>query len=551
MKPLLYLNLRLLANAVKLTLRTPKRLIPAILITLWFAIALLPSLLFTGAAPPLPRELLPPEFAERVWAAAFALGVLISIFALYRAFSESLIVFGAADIDFTFPTPIPRATVMSLKLLRIYVKIALYSSVFIYFVIGPFREVAHGGLGFLPAAWLGAVLYGAFLVNVCTTVNLITNARDGGRWWLAYVVRWAAYGIVLYAAAGAAGIYLRTNDWAASLVGVVTQPVFVALMTPARWAADVVASPFIGATETFGLEFAALAALAALSCALVLARKENPYEPSLAVSARSAAVRSALRSGDWSRARVEALKRKAKVARPRFGIPPFGRGAWAVVWKNLVELTRGSARQLYFVLVVVAVVGFGMSRSLPHEITPVMAETFVVGGLLYMLLLMSTVLAHSFRAHLKQVNILKPIPIPAWQVVAAEAAPVVAFYTVFAWAVIGITAVIVGVSQRSLLPLAVVAFPFVALGAVSWQAVIAVMYPNYDDVGQRFIGGLLSFLCVMLSLGLPCGPGAVLWMLGAGTIITAAGVIVTASVVALAGFAAGGLLYARHDPTSE
>jgi len=77
------------------------------------------------------------------------------------------------------------------------------------------------------------------------------------------------------------------------------------------------------------------------------------------------------------------------------------------------------------------------------------------------------------------------------------------------------------------------------------------MYPNYDDVGQRFIGGLLSFLCVMLSLGLPCGPGAVLWMLGAGTIITAAGVIVTASVVALAGFAAGGLLYARHDPTSE
>lgn len=553
MKPILYLEIRQLVNAVKLTFRSPKRLIPVIVFGLWFFFVFLSNSFSRGGVRHVPMGLIPEMWVERLWSSVFALGVLITIWLLQRAFSESLIVFGMPEVDLVFPTPIGRRVVISLKLLKMYVRLGLYLAFIIYFISGPMQLLSTRGTGgpSMAVGWLGALLYGISLLNVCTIINLIVSRREEGKWWLAYVIRGVAYGLILVAVAAAAAAYLRTGDIAGSLALAVSQPVFIALMLPVRWAADLLVSPFIGWQSVFGVELAGLCLLAAASYALVLLRNENPYEPSLSISARSSAARAAFRSGDWTKARAEFWKSKQKASRPKFAIPPFGRGAVAIVWKNLNVVARSSGAQTRFAiaLIVVAII---MSRAvLGQKVTPREVELVVVFGLLYVMWLFSAFMMQQFRADLKQVNILKPMPIQGWKLILAEISHGVILVSLGSWLVIALVAIVYGMTQRSLLPLAAISFPFVALSVVSSQAAVTVLYPSWEDASQRFLGSLLGMLAAGLAIGPPVALGAILWSLRAGTILTALPVTLSALGISIGGIALGSYAYKRHDPTSE
>jgi hypothetical protein len=553
MKPILYLEIRQFVNAVKLTIRSPKRLIPALVFGVWFCFVFVSNSFSRGGLHHVPAGLVPEMWVERLWSSVFALGVLITIWLLQRAFSESLIVFGMPEVDFVFPTPIRRRVVMSLKLLKMYVKLGLYLAFIIYFISGPMQllSMASGRGPSMAVGWFGALLYGILLLNVYTIINLIVSCREDGRWWLAYVVRGVAYGLILLAVVVAAVGYLRTGNIADSLALAVTQPVFIALMLPVRWAADLMVSPFIGWQRIFGIELAALGLLAAASYVLVLLRKENPYEPSLSISARSSAARAAIRSGDWSRARAELLKSKPKASRPKFGIPPFGRGAVAVVWKNLNVLARSSGAQIRFAIALIVVAVIMSHAVVGQKVTPRDVELFVIFGLLYVMWLFSAFMMQGFRADLKQVNILKPIPIPAWKLILAEIAHGVVLVSLGSWLLIALVAIVYGTAERSLLPLAAISFPFVALSVVSSQAAVTVLYPSWEDASQRFLGSMLGMLAGGLAIGPPVALGAVLWAVRAGTVLTALVVTLSALGISIGGIALGSYAYKRHDPTSE
>ena len=553
MKPILYLEIRQFVNAVKLTIRSPKRLIPAIVFAVWFFFVFLSSHFQRGDLHHIPAGIIPETWVERLWSSVFALGVLITIWLLQRAFSESLIVFGMSEVDFVFPTPIRRRVVMSLKLLKMYVRLGFYLAFIIYFISGPMQLLStQGGRGpSMAVGWLGALLYGVFLLNVCTIINLIVSCREDGKWWLAYVIRGVAYGLILVAVAAAAAAYLRTGDIAGSLALAVSQPVFIALMLPVRWAADLMISPFIGWQRVFGIELAGLGLIAAASYVLVLLRKENPYEPSLSISARSSAARAAIRSGDWTKARAELWKSKQKASRPKFGIPPFGRGAVAIVWKNLNVLTRSSGAQIRFAIALVVVAIIMSHAVVGQKVTPRDIELFVVFGLLYVMWLFSAFMMQGFRADLKQVNTLKPMPIQAWKLILAEIAHGVILVSLGSWLLIALVAIVYGMTERSLLPLAAIAFPSIALSVVSSQAAVTVLYPSWEDASQRFLGSMLGMLAAGLALGPPVALGALLWAFRAGTILTALVVTLSALGISAGGIALGSHAYKRHDPTSE
>jgi len=122
LKPLLYLELRQLVNSLRNTLRSPKRLIPALVMSAWgFALIMQCVLLGSGVERGMRRGfpiLDAPKGAEMIRVGAFAFLCLHSIAIIYQAFSNGAMVFSIAHIDFLFPTPISRRWVLLIKLLK-------------------------------------------------------------------------------------------------------------------------------------------------------------------------------------------------------------------------------------------------------------------------------------------------------------------------------------------------------------------------------------------------------------------------------------------------
>jgi len=165
--------------------------------------------------------------------------------------------------------------------------------------------------------------------------------------------------------------------------------------------------------------------------------------------------------------------------------------------------------------------------------------------------LFSAFMMQGFRADLKQVNTLKPMPIQAWKLILAEIAHGVILVSLGSWLLIALVAIVYGMTERSLLPLAAIAFPSIALSVVSSQAAVTVLYPSWEDASQRFLGSMLGMLAAGLALGPPVALGALLWAFRAGTILTALVVTLSALGISAGGIALGSHAYKRHDPTSE
>ncbi len=127
MKPLLYLEYRQLVNAIKNTLRSPKRLIPALVIGAWVISWFLQSvLIFSGNGP---RAGLVPRLwhvseipTDLIRVMVFLCVSVGSVLVIYIAFNSGMMVFSLAQVDFMFPTPISRKKVLLYKLVNDYVK---------------------------------------------------------------------------------------------------------------------------------------------------------------------------------------------------------------------------------------------------------------------------------------------------------------------------------------------------------------------------------------------------------------------------------------------
>ena len=546
MKILLHLEFRQLANYAKLTLRSPKRLIPVLLMAVSLLIVLGPQLFMASVRRSVPFPTAAIRIPDHVWSAAFAALSLAMIYMAQKGFSESTVVFRMPDIDFLFPTPVRRQAIMTLKLLSVYANLGASVLFIVVLLTAQFWMIARLQTGPVFASALAVILYAIFLINICTVINLVATFRPGGKWWLAWFVRGATYSLIAFAAWRMLSGYSETGDVAQSVVYAFRHPVFLVLMLPAKWTADLGLGALTGWRVGFGNELAALGVLAAASFALVLQRKENPYEPSLAVSARKAAIRAAFRSGGWGRARQMLWKQKQGAP----GIRPFGRGAVALIWKNL-NVTLRTSRKVLVAIPVVMVAALVAVRLFAPQVTGGEVEGFAAAGLAYVLFIFSTMMLHSFRADIKQANILRPMPISAWQLVGAEMVHSALLIALFTWITVALVAAFYGLQPRSFLLTLALAVPFVAYGSLCWQAVAAIIYPNWEDPTQQYIGLMLSGLGVMLGLGPPALIGVLGWYLKIGVVPTALAMAFVSAGISVVAVALSGYLYKQHDPTDE
>jgi len=554
MRLLLYIELRQFVNLIRLTLRSPKRLIPALLVTLWGLCYLIPTVVYRSSAPKvyMPGDLPINVTLKIVETGLFLLLALIALYMIQRSVSQSLIIYGLAEVDFLFPTPISRWRFIALKLAKFYIRIGLYLA-FIIVVMSPtllaLSSTWYNSL--ITAAWLALMLYAVLLINVCTAINLVAAyGRSALGAWTRTLVRALTYGFVVLAGVTVYAAYARTENWAAGITSLFKHPVLTTLMFPAAWTADLATVPLRGWEPRLTWRLVLLAVLALVSFVVVLLRKENPYEPSLAISVRTGTLRKAIRSGDFGKVRAEVWKKRGANMR-RTAIPPFGRGAMAVFWKNLTVATRAWRGTLIAIFVLIPGLA-ALGRLLVTDPgTLAVAQYSILPIMLYLLWLVSVFMLHNLRGELKQVNILKPMPISSWRLMVAETAPAGLLILVYVWHIIGSAVLLLGLPPSRLFIFTALALPFVSYGCICSQVVAVVVYPNWEDFSQKWIGGMLGMALFVASMGPPIAVGALLWFLRVPLLIAVPVVICISLAIAAGGIGGGALAYNKFDPTSE
>ena len=550
MSTLLYLELRQIVNYARITLRSPKRLVPAILVVLWMLMFIGPQMMLRLMGPRHPISGLSLTIPPQTSIALFTLLSIVMIYKVHRSFSEGMVTFPLADIDFLFPTPISRRTILGLRLLGLYAKLGLYVLFFAFIFGYQLSMFAPSSVG-VSVSCLAVILFSIFLINTCTTINLVATFREAKKWWLSYAVRWLAYGLLIFVAGRWLLGYVLTGSFIQSAVATFKHPLVTTSLLPAKWTADLILSPLTGWKPGLGGEFAAMWLLAIGSLVLVLSRKENPFEPSLMVSARAAAIRSAVRRGGFGRLRTEMQKFRPQKTKAGIAIPPFGRGAIALLWKSLNTTMRTSGTALMAVPFIAAIVLGGLRLAAPQEVGVKEVQTIATVLIGYLLFISSTIMLHSFRGDLKQANILRPMPIPAWQVIAMQGIHSTLISTAVAWVVVILISIFYGLNVQSPLTIAVLALPFAAYASLCWQAVAAVIYPNPEDPTQQFVGNMLSGLAATISIGPAVGIGVLGWLLHLGVVLPAMMIAAFSTGMAVGGILLSSWLYKRFDPTDE
>lgn len=552
MKPLLYLEFRQLVNSIRNTTRTPKRLIPALIVAAWVVSWFIRGLMSClGDAPEMPNiAMLRTVPIELIQQGVFLFMSISSVLAMYGAFSNGMMIFSVAHIDFMFPTPISRRTVLLVKLLKDYLKYGLYVAFFFMFIGFPVFGIL--GVRLMPAALLSIAAVTALLVlvvNISHTINIIftfgfERMKQAGLAIKAVLISVpiSALGIGIYQ-------FARTGDSYASILFAANSPIIKYFFAPADWCATLFVAPLRGATNNDIAYLFLLIALAILSFLVLLSRKENIYEPALGVSVKFAARRSAIRSGDYVGVRTDALKEKGATRAGRLAIPPFGQGAMAILWKSLLLRYRMSVTQLLMMIVLPAVVVYVFKAALQTEGKPLRYLPFV---LVYVVGILSTTASSEMRSELKQANILKSMPVAAWKVMLVQAANSTIYLTLGACVFAVSMLLLVPEVHKDMLLACVAIVPSLGFMNVSLAIISAILYPDLRDPAQSFLGGLIAFLLIGLAF-VPCAVIGVSLVLFAGRSYLAAAAAASAAnlLIGSAGIAVAGVLFRRYDPTSE
>lgn len=552
MKPLLYLELRQITNSVKAALRTPKRLIPAVLIALWIAFVFAQdTLTLLGIARPVMpsgRHYLQQAIPiDAIWAVVFIVLTITAAGVIYTALSDGLLIFAPSHVDFLFPTPVNRRHVLAFKLFKDYTKYALFSGLVFGMVGSPLYHVL--GVPVYPdllLSWLGSICLIVFVMNLTHTLNVVATAGPGRLRIARVLVQAAIFAAVLIVAATAVVRFAWTSDAIESVISSTRSSLVRAALAPITWATDVILAPIRGIVNE-RVELLWLAILAVGSTFLLLGRDEDIYEPALGVSARAARVRDAIRSGDVIGARIRAVGWRGRGSFNTPPVPPFGRGASALLWKSIVVKLRTSGARLLVVMCVpvIASVIIGAAVKLPEvrRVVPV--------AMPYVAWILALLGQQELRGELRLANLTKAMPISPFRFILVQTfhewLPVVAVTMISAVSLF----VFVADTDPAVLWLSAVTSIVFGFTCVAVISIPVLLYPDSRDKVQDLIAHILSFFLA----GIALVPTAVVWLIAPlvdiDISVASLAVVLVNVPIAVAGVLVSGALFARFDPTSD
>jgi ABC-2 type transport system permease protein len=476
-------------------------------------------------------------------------------------FSSGLLDFSQSEVQFLFPAPVSRRSLLVHRMLRSQIGI-LIGSIIPALMVQSFSGYAR--LRLSVATWLilsTAKVY-ATGVSLARTRLTSSDTRARGVAWLPLAVLGSACAIVAiallrsFSAAppdGAQDAIVRIGSVVSHGLPLIVLWPFVALAAPlfASWP---------GAYLVAMLE----AALVASACvAWVLASDATFQDAAEEVVARKA----------------QELGQRAVRYRPRatrWALAPTGRPEVAFAWKAAMQTLRvvdvRSFVRLAAILVAIAVgsMAFDRARGLAAVV-----GAFALAGVGFAVLMAPQILRVDLRQDMKHLELLKTWPVKASAVVRGEIAWPGALLTALAWILIGIALVL----STASFPRVAVAVRFGVAGAAALLAPalvfaqltihngVALMFPAWvplgsqrarglDAMGQRLIilGGTWLLLIIMTLPGALAS--AIVWFAFRtilGPLALLPGAVICAVIVGIEVLAATevlGPLYERMDVLS-
>lgn len=552
MRPLIYLELRQLANSIRNITRSPKRLIPVIIIVASTVGSFINSLFWLagGVERPQGPQLdligsLPSEVVEAIVFIALSIG---SVAIMYGAFSSGLLVFSIAHIDFMFPTPISRRKVLLVKLVKDYLKYALYVAVLFIFMGSPIY--ARLGVSMMPDGLVSILAVLALIivvVNLAHTINIVFTFGFERLKQAASLVKAVLILAPVSAFALAAHKFAQNPaKWKEALSGLESS-VIGTIFAPAMWCAKLVLAPLKGITPNEWGLFGLLWLLAGASFALLMSRKENVYEPSLGISVKFAKRRLAMRTRDFTDIRVDAMKEKGDLRARGWSIPAFGLGATAFLWKNLVLRHRVYRSQLWLMILLPLVIVFLVKEFLPERFlkdSPLM--------LAYMMWILAMTSQGEMRSDLRYANVVKSMPVAAWKVIATQVMSSTIYLTGGILLFSGYLWLLAPPARNETLLAFMIGIPFVGFANVAAAAIPSLMYPDMKDVTQNYLCGMVSFLLTAFVIGPTIVLVVALWSwFELPILIIVIPVALLNLLLGAAGVSIAGGIFHSFDPTSE
>jgi len=551
LKPLIYLELRQLANSIRNVARSPKRLIPALIIGAWLIAVIINNLLmlFGVSSPTLSSHVMLSRFPyENIWTAIFLFMTVMAGSIIYSSLREGLLIFTPAHIDFLFPTPISRRSVLVVKLLRDYVKYAVIIAFVLTVVGSPFySEFRISPYPAIIFSWFGTFFLVVALINVTHTLTIVTTFGIQRFRFAPALIKLVVLGIALILIGTAAVHFARTGDALASLAASARTEAAKVLLAPVAWCTDLILAPVAGGVIYENREQLIWLFLLALgSLVVLLARPENIYEPSLGISVRMARIKAAIRAGDLTTVRIQTHGVKVrKYAAPP--VRPFGRCASAMLWKNLVVCLRAPGRMLVLLLVAppLAAVAIG---AFVHQTALLTMSPLMIPYAAWMLALVAE---QELRSELRQANIIKAMPVSAFRLIAVQ--------VLYQWLMIAAVVSVAGLSVYLAIPQAdpaVVGLSVIGSLALGFSIVAALsipvlLYPNARDWTQAFITQLFSLFLTSIVFLPSLGLGAALVLSHVSLTVVGAAVAALNLALGLAALAIAGALFRKFDPTSD
>jgi len=521
--------------------------------------------------------ILPAGLAEV--AGSIAILVVITI-AWCGTVPRAALPFTEPEIQFLFPAPIARRSLVRWKLMRSELGL-LFTVAIVSAVAWPLVARANVVL-FVAGIW---IVFETMRLHL-TGIRIARYRLD--RHGVGWMSRTAFVIVVAIAVFGAAGWWALTTAGPPPSPGEDAESGLVMLST---WAESLASSGPVWLLLLPGrllvrpaLADGPLAFAVALGPALILMLANDRWVVGAGVALEEGAIEEAQHREARRRSHAERRAGRAHGytrVRPPFELGPVGRPETALIWKNLVQIlrglgVRGSAR-LLILLVAVAAMMAGFARR--NVTLGIVAGSACALLALVLFLVGPRLLRGDFSQELAYIDILRSLPITGRSLVIGTLMGPVLVLSVLQWALLAGFLVMAGHELDAMGQVAVGSVPLTLTAALllppmnlvtallqnaavvllpAWVVIGPTKGGGIEVFGQRIVTGVGRLLIMAISL-LPAAAAFGL-LLFLGTLVTsfavavplaAAGAAIVLCAEAVVGILALGSFLDRFDPSSE
>ena len=222
----------------------------------------------------------------------------------------------------------------------------------------------------------------------------------------------------------------------------------------------------------------------------------------------------------------------------------MGFGAWAVLWKDIIALTRTPLRSWLTLLFIAA-----FPAALGVAVGSRRGELAILLWLVLFMLNMANLFLLSVRDMVRRVDITKALPIAAARLLFGELALSIVQLTLLGAISLSLMA-LAGVAQGHLYGATLLILPTLAALMLFVQTVFVLVYPpRRDDAAQNAAAGLISLGACIVSLIPSLLIGTVLYQLHAAPLVLGFCVTLANGIAAFIALQVAAWLWERFDPT--